>query len=93
MPPAAGSGDDAGAEIAREIPRLRWRCRRGMKELDLVLLGYLEGPWRAADAAQRRAFEELLALSDPEIMALLTGRFTADEPGLRRLVERLRAAP
>lgn len=47
--------------------RARWRCRRGMKELDVLLARWLERGWPAADASRRRAFEWLLEQPDPDL--------------------------
>jgi antitoxin CptB len=68
---------------------LRWRCRRGMRELDLLLLRYLERDYPAAPGAERQAFVRLLSSQDPEILALLTGRAAADDPALAHVVQRL----
>ncbi|HEX5055949.1 MAG TPA: succinate dehydrogenase assembly factor 2 [Gammaproteobacteria bacterium] len=62
-----------------ELNRLRWLCRRGMKELDIVLLHYLDRHYARAGAAERLAFARLLEMQDPDIHALLLGRsFTKD---------------
>jgi antitoxin CptB len=53
--------------------RLKWQCRRGMRELDVLLSGYLEQSYPASDDASKRAFRRLLELSDPELNALLLG--------------------
>ncbi|MBT8101024.1 MAG: succinate dehydrogenase assembly factor 2 [Gammaproteobacteria bacterium] len=45
-----------------------------MRELDQLLLGYLESRYPGASAAQKSAFCELLKLSDPELMAYLLQR-------------------
>jgi antitoxin CptB len=50
-----------------ELPRLKWRCRRGMKELDLLLGRWLEQDWPAAGPERRRSFEWLLAQPDPDL--------------------------
>jgi antitoxin CptB len=71
--------------------RLAWRCRRGMKELDLVLMRYLEGRWQQADAAERAAFERMLELPDPVLAAALLGRESLPEAELRQLLEKVRA--
>ena len=81
------SGQDESNRAA--MAQLRWRCRRGMKELDLLLLKYADGRYSAADEAERRAFRQLLSMPDPEIMALLTGRSTTDDERLADVVERL----
>ena len=69
--------------------KLAWRCRRGMRELDVVLMRYLERDFDAAEAAEQASFELLLSLQDPDIYDLLTGRITADDPGVQHVVERL----
>ncbi len=63
------------AEIdARELGRMRWRCRRGMRELDELLRRYLDNEFAAASAADRDAFRRLLEIPDPEIQAYCLGR-------------------
>ncbi len=69
--------------------QLRWRCRRGMKELDLVLGRWLERRWAGADAERRAAFERLLEEQDPEIAAWLLGRQRPADPSLAALVDEL----
>ena len=54
--------------------RLRWQCRRGMCELDELLLDYLNRRYVAADKQEKAAFEALLELSDPELIAYLLRR-------------------
>ena len=51
--------------------RLKWQCRRGMRELDVLLVNYLETRYAAAEDAQKSAFQGLLELSDPELMSYL----------------------
>jgi antitoxin CptB len=58
----------------RQAPgHLRWRCRRGMKELDLLLRGWLDRCWPAADEPARQAFAWLLEQPDPALAAWLIG--------------------
>jgi antitoxin CptB len=73
-----------------EPGRLRWRCRRGMRELDFLLLRYLERDWPAAGPSERAAFRALLERQDPEINALLLGRLEPEEEALARVLECLR---
>ncbi|MFU8896384.1 MAG: succinate dehydrogenase assembly factor 2 [Gammaproteobacteria bacterium] len=77
---------------AADAGRLRWRCRRGMRELDVVLVRYLERDWPTADAAERIAFRALLEWQDPEVNALLLGRREPDDEALARVLECLRRA-
>jgi antitoxin CptB len=72
-----------------EMARLRWRCRRGMKELDLLLLDYIERWYDEAGAAGQLAFKRLLSMPDPDILALLTGRSVTDDEHLVLIIEQL----
>ncbi len=54
-----------------DVGRLRWRCRRGMKELDVLLVRWLEGPGGHADPDQLADFTRLLELPDPELAGYL----------------------
>ena len=73
-----------------ELSRLRWRCRRGMRELDVVLINYLETAYPVAGEEERAAFRRCLELQDPEILDLLTGRSACPDPVLARVVEKIR---
>jgi antitoxin CptB len=50
-----------------ERARLIWRCRRGRREWDLLLLGWLERHYDSTTAPQRARFAAVLELSDPEM--------------------------
>ena len=73
-----------------ELPRLRWLCRRGMKELDVVLESYLQRSYPSAAGEEQQAFRSLLELPDPELYGLLLGRGEAADEPTRRLVDCLR---
>lgn len=53
---------------------LRWRCRRGKKELDVLLGRFLERHLASLDATQRAALERLLTLEDDDLLDLTLGR-------------------
>jgi antitoxin CptB len=74
---------------ASELERLRWWCRRGMLELDLVLARFAERHLERLDAPSRAAFAELLGRPDPELLDLVLGRAEPEER-LRPLVALLR---
>jgi antitoxin CptB len=63
-----------------ELGRLRWRCRRGMKELDLLLGRYVEERFCSASNADQQAFRELLDAQDTVIYAYCLGREAPPEP-------------
>ncbi|CAD7840456.1 MAG: hypothetical protein [Olavius algarvensis Gamma 3 endosymbiont] len=73
-----------------ELPRLRWLCRRGMKELDVVMSGYLERHYASAAREHQVLFRELLELPDPELYGMLLGRSEIDDSELECLITFLR---
>lgn len=54
--------------------QLRWRCRRGMRELDQAMLGYLDTCYDNASATERADFENLLDWQEPELFRLVCGK-------------------
>jgi antitoxin CptB len=54
-----------------EQSKILWQCRRGMKELDLLLEQYLATDYPLADTAEKIRFAELLQLEDDELLAAL----------------------
>lgn len=72
-----------------DLGQLRWRCRRGLRELDVLLIRFLDHDFAAAGDSERRAFECLLSRPDPEILDLLTGRARAEDVALRHVIRRL----
>ena len=54
-----------------ELSKLRWHCRRGVKELDVVLSRYLDNHYLNATAKHQQAFRELLQIEDPVLMSLV----------------------
>ena len=73
-----------------DMSRLRWLCRRGMKELDVVLGAYLERFYTSAAADEQRAFRRLLEMPDPELYRLLLGHDDAADESRQALVDLLR---
>lgn len=67
--------------------QVRWRCRRGMKELDVLLARWLDRRWAAASPAARTAFSELLELPDPQLAAWLLEGARPDDAGIANLVD------
>lgn len=74
-----------------ELSRLRWRCRRGMKELDELLTRYLDQHYAAATQEEQRQFEQLLEMQDPDIYAFMIGRSRPADAAMDALVQRIAA--
>jgi antitoxin CptB len=75
---------------SEEFSRLRWHCRRGMRELDVLLQRYLDEDYPRASPRERAAFARILELQDPEIFRYLVGRDSPQEASLRDVVARIR---
>lgn len=74
------------------LGQLRWRCRRGMKELDVLLERYLARDLATAPAAENAAFAALLDLQDPELARYLLGGEIHPDPSFAAVVARMRSA-
>ena len=60
--------------------RLRWRCRRGTREMDLLLLRFLEQDYPRLDAREQSLFGSLLDEADPDLYAWITGQAQPANP-------------
>ena len=56
----------------KELERVRWRCRRGMLELDIVLDRFIEQHYAILNKAQQAAFDTLLDMPDPTLWDMIT---------------------
>jgi antitoxin CptB len=71
--------------------RLLWRCRRGMKELDLLLERFARERYAGATGAQKDAFAQLLELPDPVLADYLFGHAVPPEPQVAELARLITA--
>ncbi len=75
------------------MSRLRWQCRRGMRELDQLMTRYLELRYGEAGEDEKAAFRELLTLSDPELVGYLLKRERPTSEQLASVIEQLLSLP
>ena len=81
------SGDDEA------LRRLRWRCRRGMRELDQLLTRWLDDEWAASPERERAVFLRLLDCEDDRLWRWFLGHERPSDAALDSLVLRIRALP
>ena len=74
-----------------QLTRLQWQCRRGTKELDLLLQRYLETGYSLADDEEKSLFVELLEMEDDELLGFLMGELEVGTETVKFLVEKIRA--
>lgn len=85
------ANEENGTAASARRSRLRWRCRRGMLELDLLLLDFLEHGFHLLPEQGQRDFEALLEAPDPDLLDWLMGRSLPEKKELADVVERIRA--
>ena len=73
-----------------ELNRLRWRCRRGMLENDLILTRFLDLRGEGITDQEVVALDRLLELSDNELWDLLAGRQEPVDAAVKPLLDALR---
>ena len=64
-----------------ELDRIRWHCRRGLLELDLVLAACIERALPGMTPAELEVFKGLLERSDNDLWDLINGRIEP-QPGI-----------
>jgi len=76
-----------------EIKRLRWRCRRGMRELDQLLTRYLDHAWPYAPAAERGVFLRVLDCEDDKLWRWFLGHEAPEDAEIAALLDRIAELP
>jgi antitoxin CptB len=81
------------SDVARQrLAKLEWRCRRGMKELDFLLIRYLRQRGAEAASEEGDAFAEFLELPDPLIARYLVAGDVPEDPTQAELCRRILAS-
>ncbi len=70
-----------------EFHRLWWHSRRGMLELDVLLIPFLEEAYRDLDPEDQARYRKLLSCEDADMFEWFMQRSQPDDPDLRRMVE------
>jgi antitoxin CptB len=86
-----GLGSDEETD-GRELERLRWRSRRGMLELDLILARFLQSKLETLSQDEIGIFDEVLRLSDNDFLDLLMGRAECLDQRIKPMIDMIRAA-
>ncbi len=73
-----------------ELSRLRWRCRRGIKEMDIILQRCLEQNYPTLSPQQKILFDQILNETDLDILDWILGRSQPDNAEYEELVQLFR---
>ncbi|MBL4611369.1 FAD assembly factor SdhE [Halopseudomonas sp.] len=69
-----------------EMKRLYWHSRRGMLELDVLLVPFLEEAYSDLDAEDKLRYRKLLESEDQDMFGWFMQRSEPDDPDLKRMV-------
>ncbi|NKI17081.1 succinate dehydrogenase assembly factor 2 [Spongiibacter sp. KMU-166] len=72
-----------------EIKRIYWACRRGMLELDLVMVPFYEQCFRTLDEVGQQRFVKLLECEDTELFHWFLGKGAPEDPELALIVDEI----
>lgn len=84
---------DRDAQSARQgaAQRIRWRCRRGLLELDILLLRFVERHYGTLSAQERLTFDEILDMPDNPLWDIISGRQEAASEPMRAVLEKIKS--
>ena len=68
---------------------VRWECRRGMLELDVLLQGFFARSYSTLSVQDQQVFQRLLACSDVLLLSWLVHKEQPTDPDFERLVEQI----
>ena len=77
------------APASTSTAQLRWRCRRGTREMDLLLLRFLERDYTHLGAREQSLFGALLDEADPDLYAWITGQTEPANPDYLPIIDRI----
>ena len=69
------------------LQKLAWRCRRGTKELDALMLKFLNEHYQHVPIEIQHAFKSMLDMQDPELYDLLIGRQESADQNINKVIE------
>ncbi len=77
--------------ISKEhLALVRWHCRRGMLELDILLQNFFDRHYLQLSAEERALFEEILKSNDQQLYNWLMGKESPDDPKWSEMINQIR---
>ena len=73
--------------LTNNKPRLRWACRRGMLELDVLFMPFVEEAYDNLSDQDKATFERLLEEQDPDLFAWFMGHKACEDQELNAMVQ------
>ncbi len=73
-----------------EKSKLLWRCRRGVKELDVVFTKFVDSSYDGLSEQQKTTFSQLLDIEDPIILSYMLNQTTPDDVDIADIIDKIR---
>lgn len=73
----------------KRVSRLKWACRRGMLELDVLFMPFVESGFGQLNQSEQLIFERLLTCDDPDLYAWFMGHQKCNDPELSGMVSHI----
>lgn len=75
----------------KNLDRVRWRCRRGLLELDILLGRFVDAHYATLSEAELQAFEALLDMPDNPLWDMISGKQDVTHNEQRALLEKIKS--
>lgn len=72
--------------------KLLWRCRRGVKELDVLFTDFVESSYDGLTDSEKLAFDKLLKIEDPDILGFMLYNERPTDPDVALIVEKIHSS-
>ncbi|HEX4870105.1 MAG TPA: succinate dehydrogenase assembly factor 2 [Moraxellaceae bacterium] len=74
-------------ELTADERRLQWHCRRGLKELDVILGPFFDAHYATLDAGDKAVFARLIDCEDMDLFNWFMRQAAPADPELERMIE------
>jgi antitoxin CptB len=82
---------EVSLDTEAQIRQMRWRCRRGILEVEMILQPFFERHAEVLVTDRKPLMDQLLLCADTDLMAWFTGGVLPDEPALADFVAEILA--
>jgi antitoxin CptB len=74
------------SDLTEQERRLQWHCRRGLKELDVILGPFMDEHYRALSPADKALFARLVECEDMDLFNWFMQQDKPADPGLEHII-------
>jgi antitoxin CptB len=72
-----------------EKARIKWACRRGMLELDVVIMPFFEERFDSLNESEQKDFVSLLTCDDPDLFTWIMGQARSENLAHASIVDKI----